>query len=71
MAERAVENQSTANKALPKREDPLARISRDLTGEAGERPAMTAFGLLPVPNVGFEYARAIQKTGRRAASALC
>ncbi len=70
MAERAVENQSTASKALPKREDPLARISHHLTVEARHKPAISALRLLTVLNVGFKYARAIQETGRRAASAL-
>ncbi len=51
MADRAAENQSTASKALPKREDRLARISRHRTAEVRNRPATTSLRLLTVLNV--------------------
>ncbi len=48
----------------------LARISRHLTVEARNRPAMTAVRLLAVLKVGVKYARIMQEMPRRAPRAL-
>ncbi len=47
-----------------------ARISRHLTVEARNKPAITALRLLAVLNVLFKYARIIQEMRRRASRAL-
>ena len=39
----------------------LTRISHHLTAEARNRPAITSLRLLAVLNVGFKYARIVQK----------
>ena len=46
-----------------------ARVSRQLTAEARDKPAMTSLRLLTVLNVGFKYAHIVQESGCRATRA--